>query len=85
MFRRVMLPALRPGIAAGAVFAFITSFDDVVLALFLSNAYSRTLPRVIYEGARDDIDPSIIAVSVLLITMSIFALLLSLAMRSKRS
>ncbi len=85
MFRRVMLPALRPGIAAGAVFAFITSFDDVVLALFLSNAYSRTLPRVIYEGARDDIDPSIIAVSVLLITMSIIALLLSLGMRSKRS
>ena len=84
MFRRVMLPSLLPGIAAGAVFAFITSFDDVVLALFLTNAHSRTLPRVIYEGARDDIDPSIIAVSVLLILISLTALLASLTMRSRR-
>ncbi len=83
MFRRVMLPSLLPGIAAGAVFAFITSFDDVVLALFLTTAKSRTLPRVIYEGALDDIDPAIIAVAVILILFAIAALLTSLFIRKR--
>lgn len=83
-FRRVIFPALVPGIAAGGVFAFITSFDDVVLALFLTNAHSRTLPRVIYEGARDDIDPSIISVSVLLIVTSLVALAMSLSFRKRK-
>jgi putative spermidine/putrescine transport system permease protein len=83
MFRRVMLPSLLPGIAAGAVFAFITSFDDVVLALFLTTAKSRTLPRVIYEGALDDIDPAIIAVAVILILFALAALLTSLFIRKR--
>lgn len=84
MFRRVMLPSLLPGIAAGAVFAFITSFDDVVLALFLTTAKSRTLPRVIYEGALDDIDPAIIAVAVILILFALAALLASLLIRKRQ-
>jgi putative spermidine/putrescine transport system permease protein len=83
MFRRVMLPSLLPGIAAGAVFAFITSFDDVVLALFLTTAKSRTLPRVIYEGALDDIDPAIIAVAVILILFALAVLLTSLFIRRR--
>jgi putative spermidine/putrescine transport system permease protein len=83
MFRRVMLPSILPGIGAGAVFAFITSFDDVVLALFLTNAKSRTLPRVIYEGALDDIDPAIIAVAVILILFSLAALVASLLIRKR--
>ncbi|MGE3872635.1 MAG: ABC transporter permease subunit [Parvibaculaceae bacterium] len=83
-FRRIIFPALVPGIAAGGVFAFITSFDDVVLALFLTNAHSRTLPRVIYEGARDDIDPAIISVSALLILTSLVALAVSIALRIRK-
>lgn len=84
MFRRVMLPAIWPGIIAGAVFAFITSFDDVVLSIFLTNVHSRTLPRAIYEGVKHDIDPTIVAVAALLVLTSLAALLCSLAIRSRR-
>lgn len=84
MFRRVMLPAIAPGMAAGAVFAFIQSFDDVVLALFLTNIRSRTLPRIMYEGIAHEIDPTIIAVSVLVILVSILMLCINLVV-SRRS
>ena len=78
VFYRIMLPAIAPGMLAGAVFAFIQSFDDVVLALFLTNIRSRTLPRVMYEGVAHEIDPTIIAVSVLVILVSVFLLGLNL-------
>jgi putative spermidine/putrescine transport system permease protein len=84
MFRRVMLPAIAPGMLAGAVFAFIQSFDDVVLALFLTNIRSRTLPRIMYEGIAHEIDPTIIAVSVVVILVSILMLAINLFL-SRRS
>lgn len=74
MFRRVMLPAIAPGIAAGAIFAFITSFDDVIIALFLTNIRSRTLPKLMYEGVAHEIDPTIIAASCLIILVTIVVL-----------
>ncbi|WP_230492412.1 ABC transporter permease subunit [Martelella alba] len=67
MFRRVMLPALIPGILAGAVFAFVTSFDDVVMALFLTTVRNRTLPKLMYEGLAFDFDPTVISASCVLI------------------
>ncbi|QPC95637.1 ABC transporter permease subunit (plasmid) [Mesorhizobium sp. INR15] len=84
MFRRVMLPAILPGIIAGTVFAFITSFDDVVLSIFLTNSASRTLPRVIYEGVKDDTDPTVIALAVILISISLVLFLSSLVTRNKQ-
>ena len=74
MFRRVMLPIIAPGMIAGGVFAFVTSFDDVVLALFLTNVRSRTLPRAMYEGIAHEIDPTIIAASALIILLTIAVL-----------
>lgn len=76
MFRRVMLPAIAPGVAAGAVFAFMTSFDDVVLAIFLTNVRSRTLPKLMYEGVAHEIDPTIVAVAALLVLVTAAVLLL---------
>jgi len=84
MFRRIMLPAILPGILAGAVFAFITSFDDVVLSIFLTDSASRTLPRVIYEGVKDDTDPTVVALAAILITISFVLFLSSLITRKKR-
>jgi putative spermidine/putrescine transport system permease protein len=84
MFRRIMLPAILPGLLAGAVFAFITSFDDIVLAIFLTNSSSRTLPRVIYEGVKDDTDPAIVALAAILITISFAAFILSLVSKGRR-
>ncbi len=67
MFRRVMLPALVPGMVGGAVFAFVTSFDDVVMSLFLTTIRNRTLPKLMYEGLAFDFDPTVISASCVLI------------------
>ncbi len=69
-FRQVTLPLIAPGIAAGAVFAFITSFDELLIALFLSGTGAVTLPRRMFDEIRYDIDPTIAAVSSLLILLT---------------
>ena len=69
-FRQVTLPLIRPGIFAGAVFAFITSFDELLVALFLSGTTAVTLPRRMWEQIRFDIDPTLASVSTLLITIT---------------
>jgi putative spermidine/putrescine transport system permease protein len=76
VFRRIVLPHILPGILSGAVFAFITSFDDVVLALFLTNVRSRTLPRLMFDSVAQQLDPTITAASaaVIFITVAVLAL-----------
>jgi len=69
-FRLVMLPLIAPGVAAGAIFAFVTSFDEVVVALFLAGSEQRTLPRQMWSGLREQISPTITAVSTLLILLA---------------
>ena len=69
-FRQVTLPLIRPGVFAGAVFAFITSFDELLVALFLSGTTAVTLPRRMWEQIRFDIDPTLASVSTLLITIT---------------
>ncbi|MCX2726047.1 ABC transporter permease [Thermomicrobium sp. 4228-Ro] len=73
-FRYVTLPLISPGIFAGAVFAFIASFDELILALFIAGARGRTLPMRMFEGLRMEIDPTIAAVSSMLITFSVLVL-----------
>jgi putative spermidine/putrescine transport system permease protein len=85
MFRRVMLPIVAPGIAAGAVFAFITSFDDVVLALFLTNVRSRTLPKLMYEGVAHEINPTITAVAALIVLFTCLILLVNLFFQRRQA
>jgi putative spermidine/putrescine transport system permease protein len=70
-FFRVMLPLILPGIASGALFAFITSFDDVVVALFVAGTEQRTLPRQMWSGVRENLDPTITAVATMLVVLSI--------------
>ncbi|MGF1630657.1 MAG: ABC transporter permease [Kiloniellaceae bacterium] len=69
-FRRVLLPLIAPGVVTGAIIAFIISFDEVVVASFLSVAGERTLPRMIFSGVRESISPAIASVAVLLISFS---------------
>ncbi len=73
-FRYVTLPIIRPGVFAGALFAFITSFDELIVALFVSGSGAVTLPRRMWESLRQDIDPTIAAVSTVLIVASILVL-----------
>jgi putative spermidine/putrescine transport system permease protein len=66
-FRRVTLPLIRPGIVSAALLAFITSFDEVVVAIFVSGARAPTLPKQMWDGIRTEIDPTVAAVSTLMI------------------
>ena len=83
-FRQVTLPLIRPGVLAGALFAFITSFDELIVALFVSGTAAVTLPRRMWEGIRFEIDPTIAAVSTILVAFS-GALLLTAELLRRRS
>ncbi|MFC7705528.1 ABC transporter permease [Plastorhodobacter daqingensis] len=83
-FRTVTLPQIRGSIVAGALFAFITSLDEVVIALFISGGENTTLTRRMFTGLRDEIDPTIAAISSLLILLSL-ALLLILTFTSRNT
>lgn len=74
-FVRVTLPIIAPSMAAGALFAFITSFDEVVTSVFLAGPDMTTLPVQMWSGVRVQIDPTVAAVStmLLLVTLSLFA------------
>ncbi len=81
-FRRITLPIIAPAVLSGALFAFITSWDEVLIALFLSGNVM-TLPRLMWELVRTDLTPTIAAASTLLIVVS--TLLLTLAELLRRS
>lgn len=70
-YRRVMLPAIRPAIVAGALFAFVASFDEVVIVLFLAGPGQVTLPVRLFEGIRDELTPVVIAAAVVMISISV--------------
>ncbi len=74
-FRRIAMPLIRPGMLAGMVFAFIVSFDDTSIALFLSGATSMTLPVRIFTYVEQSYDPFVTAISSILILI-IFVLAL---------
>lgn len=75
-FMLITLPQLGPGIMAGAVFAFIVSFDNVGLSIFLSGATFKTLPVELFAYSSNDNDPTIAAVSVVMILVSFIAVAL---------
>jgi putative spermidine/putrescine transport system permease protein len=73
-FFRVILPLIAPGVASGALFAFATSFDEVVVALMIAGPGQRTLPREMFSGLRESINPTITAVATVLILTSVVLL-----------
>ena len=83
-FRRVVLPLIAPGLLSGAVFAFATSFDEVVLALFLSGPAQMTLPKQMFLSLRETISPTLLAAAVLMTLVST-SLLLAIELLRRRS
>ena len=69
-FWRVTLPLILPGVLSGAVFAFATSFDEVVVTLFLAGPDQVTIPRQMFSGIRDSITPLIVALATMLVLFS---------------
>ena len=80
-FLRITLPIIFPGVLAGAIFAFITSWDEVVVAIFLTSARFRTLPVEMWEQVRQVVDPTVAAVSTTLLVVTTALLLLLLVVR----
>ncbi len=83
-FRRVQLPIIAPGVASGALFAFATSFDEVVTVLFMGGLEQRTIPREMWAGIREQISPAILAVATLLIIFAV-ALMVTVEWLRRRS
>lgn len=69
-FRLVTMPLIAPGIISGALFAFFTSWDEVVVALFLSSPEQRTLPKQMFSGIREQISPTITAAATCLVILA---------------
>ena len=73
-FFKVQMPLILPGVVSGALFAFITSFDEVVVVLQLADVRQRTIPRQMFSGIREQISPTILAVATILVILSILLL-----------
>jgi putative spermidine/putrescine transport system permease protein len=73
-FFRVQMPLILPGVISGGLFAFITSFDEVVVVLFVGSAGQKTLPWQMFTGLREQISPTILAVATILVVISIMLL-----------
>ena len=84
VFRYVVVPLAAPGVISAALFAFLTSFDDLVISLFLAGVRAETLPVRIWNSLTMQIEPTIAAVSTLLIVVTVLALLTDLAVRRLR-
>ena len=73
-FFRVQMPLILPGVISGGLFAFITSFDEVVVVLFVGSSGQKTLPWQMFTGLREQISPTILAVATILVAISIMLL-----------
>ena len=83
-FFKVQMPLILPGVVSGALFAFITSFDEVVVVLQMADVKQRTIPRQMFSGIREQISPTILAVATILVIISI-ALLTVVELLRRRS
>ncbi len=83
-FFKVQMPLILPGVISGGLFAFITSFDEVVVVLFVGSSGQKTLPWQMFTGLREQISPTILAVATILVVISI-ALLTTVELLRRRS
>ncbi|ANH06965.1 ABC transporter permease [Shinella sp. HZN7] len=85
VFRTVTLPLILPGILSGALFAFITSFDEIIVALFITSPYLKTLPVQIYTSITRDADPTVAAVGTLLFLATSLIIIAGLLLGMRRA
>ncbi|MEM9433087.1 MAG: ABC transporter permease [Pseudomonadota bacterium] len=73
-FFKIIMPLILPGVISGALFAFVTSFDEVVVVLFVAAHDQQTIPRQMWNGIREQISPAILSVATILVIISILLL-----------
>jgi putative spermidine/putrescine transport system permease protein len=83
-FVRITLPLILPGMLAGALFAFVTSLDEVAVALFLTSPTVTTLPVEIYTTLQNSLDPTVAAISALLLAVTLVVIIAPAVLRRKR-
>jgi len=83
-FWKIQMPLIAPGMISGALFAFITSFDEIVIILFIGGPSQHTLPRQMWSGIRQEISPTILAAATILVLFSVI-LLTTLELLRRRS
>jgi len=84
VFFKIIMPLILPGVISGALFAFITSFDEVVVINFVGTTEQQTIPQVMFRGLRENISPTILAVATILVGISV-ALLVTMELLRRRS
>ena len=82
-FMKITLPLILPGVISGGLFAFVTSFDEVVVVLFLAGLDNTTIPVQMWTGLREQLSPTILAVATCLIVLSILILLTAELLRRR--
>jgi putative spermidine/putrescine transport system permease protein len=82
-FFTVTMPSIFPGLASGALFAFAASFDELIITLFVASPSQRTIPRQMFSGVRENIEPTIIAAAVILTIVSVVLMSLSILMQRR--
>jgi len=82
-FMKVTLPLILPGVISGALFAFVTSFDEVVVVMFLAGLENTTIPIQMWVGLREQLSPTILAVATCLIVMSTLILVTAELLRRR--
>jgi putative spermidine/putrescine transport system permease protein len=79
----VLVPVVMPGILSGALFAFVHSFDELIIVLFITSRGLETLPKKMWMSLEDDLTPVIACVAVFLSVLTLALLLSELALRSR--
>ncbi len=80
----IILPNIRSGVLTGAVFAFIISWDEIVVTLFISTRAVYTLPRRMWDGIRENVDPTVAAVAVVLMAATVIGVAIAMAATSRK-
>jgi putative spermidine/putrescine transport system permease protein len=78
---KVILPNIKFGVVTAALLSFVLSWEEIGVTLFVTSVNAITLPRLMWMGLRDNIDPAIAAISVLLILLTVAMLLVRLVVR----
>lgn len=84
-FLQITLPIVAPGVVSGALFAFVTSFDEVVLSLFIQSPYLQTLPVKMYASVTRDTDPTIAAAATLILALTTVITLIATSFIARRN
>lgn len=84
-FFDITLPLITPGMFSGSLFAFITSFDEVIIVLFLGGPNEKTIPKQMFSGLREEISPTILAASTLLAILAVFLLFIFNKVQQKQA